>query len=56
MANKENEVLKTITKKIDSIKKEIPNLVIPTMGIIEDNNKININNKDLFTNKEIKED
>lgn len=56
MANNDNEQLKNISTKIDNIKKEIPNLIIPTMGIIEEDNKVNINNEDYFTKKEIKED
>ena len=29
-----------IAKKVEEIQKEIPNLIVPTMGIISENNKI----------------
>ncbi len=42
--------------KVDELNKEIPNLVMPTMGIIEDENKIDINNQEFIRSKETKED
>ena len=56
MADKNNENLKSITKKIEELKTDIPNIILPTMGIIEEENKININNQDYLNKKEVKED
>lgn len=45
-----------IAKKVEEIQKEIPNLIVPTMGIISENNKILIDNNEFIKTKEIKED
>lgn len=42
---------KSIIKELDEIQKNLPNIIIPSMGMLEDNNKIDINNEE-FINKE----
>lgn len=42
---------KSIIKELDEIQKNLPNIIIPSMGMLEDNNKIEINNEE-FINKE----
>ena len=37
---------KFLKEKIKKLKEEIPNIAIPTMGIIEEENAIDIDNKD----------
>ena len=44
-----------IIKKIKELKEKIPNIAIPTMGIIEEENAIYIDNKD-YLNMEVKEE
>lgn len=41
-----NLEFKFLKEKIEKLKEEMPNIVIPTMGIIEDENSIEIDNKD----------
>jgi len=45
-----------ISQRIEEIQKEIPNLNVPTMGIISEKNNITINNNEFIKTKEIKED
>ena len=40
-----------IAKKVEEIQKEIPNLIVPTMGIISENNKILIDNNEFIKTK-----
>lgn len=42
---------KSIIKELEDIQKNLPNIIIPTMGMIENNTKIEINNEE-FINKE----
>lgn len=46
---------KELQQSIEEIRKEIPNLVLPTMGIVPDDNKITINNNDYIKTKEDKD-
>ena len=50
-----NIKLKFLKEKIKELKEEMPNIVVPTMGIIEDENSIEIDNKD-YLNDEVKEE
>ena len=45
-----------LQQSIEEIKKEIPNLILPTMGIVSDNNKVIIDNNEFIKAKEIEED
>ena len=51
----DNIEFKFLKEKIEKLKEEMPNIVIPTMGIIEDENSIEIDNKD-YLNDEVKEE
>ena len=42
---------KSIIKELEEIQNNLPNIIIPSMGMLEDNNKIDINNEE-FINKE----
>ena len=46
MDNKE----KSIIEELKEIQSKIPNIVLPTMGILDNDNKLNINNEE-FINK-----
>ena len=48
MDNKE----KSIIEELKDIQKSLPNVVLPTMGILENDNKLVINNEE-FINKSI---
>lgn len=48
MADKE----KSIIEELKEIQSTLPNVILPTMGIIENNNELLINNND-FINKSI---
>ena len=45
-----------LKEQIDKIKIDLPNISIPTMGIIPEDNKIKINNNDFWLKNEVKED
>ncbi len=45
-----------LKEKIDEVKKDLPNLNIPTMGIVPDEQKVDINNNEYINTKEVKED
>lgn len=47
---------KTIIKKIKELEEELPNLTIPTMGIINTENNVDVNGKDYIKQKSVKED
>lgn len=51
----DNIEFKFLKEKIEKLKEEMPNIVIPTMGIIEDENPIEIDNKD-YLKDEVKEE
>lgn len=51
----DNIEFKFLKEKIEKLKEEMPNIVIPTMGIIEDENSIEIDNKD-YLKDEVKEE
>ena len=42
---------KSIIKELEDIQKNLPNIIIPAMGMLENNIKIEINNEE-FINKE----
>jgi len=42
---------KSIIKELEDIQKKLPNIIIPTMGMIENNTKIEIKNEQ-FINKD----
>lgn len=46
----------TLIQKIEKVEQIFPNLNLPNMGMIEQNNKIHINGKDFFKNKSTKEE
>ena len=48
--------LESLNNKIKEIKEELPNISIPSMGIINDNQKIDINGKDYLLSKSVKEE
>ena len=50
-----NIEFKFIKEKIEDLKKEIPNIEVPTMGIIDDKTDIEIDNKD-YLNSETEEE
>ena len=45
-----------LKEKVKIIKQEIPNIIIPTMGIINEENKVVINNIDYLKENVVKED
>ena len=45
-----------LKEKIEEIMKELPNINMPTMGIIPEENKIEINNSEFINNRETKEE
>ena len=45
---------KSIIKELIEIQKKLPNVVLPTMGMLEDNLKIKINNKDYINEENTK--
>ena len=51
----DNIEFKFLKEKIEKLKEEMPNIVIPTMGIVEDENSIEIDNKD-YLKDEVKEE
>ena len=52
----ENIRPENLKQKIDEINKGIPNLIIPTMGIISENNELKIDNNEFIQSKEVKDD
>ena len=46
-----SDVEKSIIKKLEDIQKNIPNIIIPSMGMLENDINIKINNED-YINKE----
>ena len=47
---------KSLKEKIEDLKKEIPNIDIPTMGIIEEEQDLKIDSKDYMNNETKEED
>lgn len=45
-----------LIEKIEEITKELPNINMPTMGIIPEENKIEIDNSEFVNNRETKEE
>lgn len=56
MDNNEKDRDETIISKIKKVEEELPNLTIPTMGIIDIENNVDINGKDYLKQKSVKED
>ena len=52
----ENIRPENLKQKIDEINKGVPNLIIPTMGIISENNELKIDNNEFIQSKEVKDD
>ncbi len=50
MDNKDNKN-ETLIKTLENVQKEFPNLVLPNMGIINNERKIEINGKDYLKKK-----
>lgn len=46
----------TMIDKIEKIQKELPNLVLPNMGIIDIDNIVDIDGRDYIKHKSVKED
>lgn len=46
----------TLVSKIAKVQKELPDLVLPSMGIIKNDNEVIINGKDYIKSKVVKED
>lgn len=46
----------TLIDNLENVQKEFPNLVLPNMGIIDNERRIEINSKDYIKPKIIKED
>lgn len=49
-----NEI--SLVNKIEQAQKELPNLILPNMGIIDIDNKIDIDGHDYVKHKSVKED
>lgn len=47
---------KTLIKTLEDVQKEFPELVLPNMGIIDNEKKVEINGKDYLKNKSIREE
>ncbi|MBR3161913.1 MAG: hypothetical protein IKF19_04205 [Bacilli bacterium] len=47
---------KPLIKVLQEVQKDFSNLVLPNMGIIDNEKKIEINGKDFLKNKSIKEE
>ncbi len=45
-----------LKEKIDIVRKDLPNLNVPTMGIIPEEQKVDINNNEYLNIREVKED
>lgn len=56
MDNLENLKNENIINKIKKLEEELPNLTIPTMGIVDIKNNVDINGKDYLKQKSVKED
>ena len=54
--NLENLKNENIINKIKKLEEELPNLTIPTMGIVDIKNNVDINGKDYLKQKSVKED
>ncbi|MEE3342533.1 MAG: hypothetical protein VZS44_00370 [Bacilli bacterium] len=53
--NKENDD-KTLIKTLEDVQKEFPDLILPNMGIIDNEKDVEINGKDYLKNKDAKEE
>ena len=52
----ENNKNKEYIELINQIKKELPNIVLPSMGIFEEIKQLNIDSKDFLINRENEEE
>ena len=52
MDNKKNEETKTYINILKKASEELPNITLPSMGIIDNEKKIDIEAKDYFPKKE----
>ena len=55
MDNKDNKN-ETLIKVLETVQKEFPSLVLPNMGIINNEKKLEINGKDYLKKKSNRED
>ena len=55
MDNKEKKE-ETLIKALENVQKEFPNLVLPNMGIIDNEKKIEINGKDYLKKNDNREE
>lgn len=46
----------TLIKKIEKVQKELPNIILPSMGIINNEKKVEINGKDYIKHKDVEEE
>lgn len=46
----------SLIKKIESVQKEFPNIVLPSMGIVNNEKKIEIDGKDYIKHKSVGEE
>ena len=56
MDGKKDDNNKSIIKTLEKVQKDFPGLILPNMGIIDNEKKIDINSKDYLKDKSIKED
>lgn len=56
IAMAENIKPSLLKEKIDIVRKDLPNLNVPTMGIIPEEQKVDINNNEYLNIREVKED
>lgn len=52
----DEKVVLELKKDITKMQSQMPNLILPTMGIIAVDNKIQIDGKDYVKHKEVEED
>lgn len=53
--NKNNVIEKEYEELVIELKKELPNIVLPSMGRLEDSQHIDINGKDFVVSDRVKE-
>ena len=46
-----SDIEKSVIKKLEDIQKNIPNIIIPSMGMIENDINVKINNEDYINKK-----
>lgn len=53
---KDDKVIQSLKKDIVKMQNQMSNLILPTMGIIAMDNKVNVDGKDYVKHKDIEED